>query len=361
MHFKAFFESSTRGKNGYVFPMILFATLAVGLFIATLTQFQASTRLKYQHLNSYQTAFNIAYSALVEVLADIQSRQWSNRIFKGAAKSSSAGLFGGTYDLWVEDYDTSKYLFNVKVRVNYRNKNHLFYWRMKYNPNLLDFTNLFVPIYFGEFDEEKSDPVDLDDLDKIVDEKLKRQEENQDKAREIVRKIKPAPTIEDALKVIGIDKDNIKGGDTERVPEPQIDVTGDDLPLKELQQLIEDVDPETSYVVKDLQFGADVAELDAEQKLLLDTLVELLDERPDLKIELRGHTTGLVGTAETNQIFSVRRAQSVSDYLEESGISSERITVKGYGRTRPIASNATEEGQAKNRRVEFVLLEESDS
>lgn len=345
-------------KSGYVFPLILFATLAVGLFIVTITQFQSSNRLKYQHLNNYQSAFNIAYSALVEVLADIQSRQWSNRSFKTGPKDKSADLFGGRYDLRVENHDTLEYVFNTKVRVAYKNKKHLFYWRLKYNPNLLDFTSLFVPIFFEDFQNPATIPANPDELDELVDKKLEQREENRPKVIEIAETLKPTPTIKEALKKVGINADNVNHAEQVRPAGTVIDLPLADLALKDLAQLVADIDSEATYVIKDLHFEGDIAELNAEQMLLLDTLAELLQSKPDCKIELRGHTTGVVGTAEGNMIFSIARAQNVADYLQNAGIEADRITVKGFGRTQPIASNDTLEGQAKNRRVEFVLSED---
>jgi len=180
-----------KGKAGYIFPMILFASLAVGLLVLTLTQFQSSNRLKYQHLNDYQAAFNIAYSALVEVLADIQSRQWSNRSFKSGPKDRSENLFGGSYNLRVEDHASVEFMFNVKVRVKFKEKSHLFYWRMQYNPSLLDFTNLFIPVYYEEYGDPANAP---SDIDSIVDEIIQKRNDNLPKVEEIADRLRTMAT-----------------------------------------------------------------------------------------------------------------------------------------------------------------------
>ncbi|OGK09087.1 MAG: hypothetical protein A2W80_08920 [Candidatus Riflebacteria bacterium GWC2_50_8] len=343
-------------KSGYVFPMILFASLAVGLLIITLTQFQSSNRQKYQHLNEYQSSFNIAYSALVEVLADIQSRQWSNRSFKSGPKNKTADLFGGTYNLRVEDHASVEYMFNVKIRTTFKNKTHLFYWRMNYNPNLLDFTNLFVPEYY----EDSNDPADIADPDSIdarVDEIMQQRKDNRPKVVEIADALRPADTVKQALKVVGIEAGGVKQADQPRPPVATINMPAAALVLKPLSALVSIVAPEANHVIKALHFGVDVAELDADQRLLLDTLAELLQDRPDCRIEVRGHASS-DGDAAMNMALSLERAQSVADYLIATGISSGRIKIKGFGETQPIASNATPEGQAKNRRVEFVLNED---
>ena len=338
-------------RRGYVFPLILFATLAVAIFIITMTQFQSANRVKFQHLNDYQSAFNIAYSALVEVLADIQSKQWSNRSFKAGPNDKSADLFGGKFNLRVEDHDANSYLFNVKVRVSYKNKNHLFYWRLKYNPNLLDFTNFVIPVFYEDMQNPSGD------IDDIVDKILEKRQENREKALEIADSLKPANTIEEALKKIGVNPGDVNGADTPRPADPGVTIPPTDVTTKDIKELVENIDPKVTFAIKNFYFGGDVSVLTEEQKDLLDSLAKILKDRPNIKIELRGHATGVVGTPESNMEFSIERAQNVADYLTAVGISTSRLTVKGYGMTRNIASNDTEAGKAKNRRVEFVLIE----
>ncbi|PKL44177.1 MAG: hypothetical protein CVV41_05950 [Candidatus Riflebacteria bacterium HGW-Riflebacteria-1] len=344
------------GKSGYIFPMILFASLAVGLFVITLTQFQTSNRMKYRHLNDYQAAFNIGYSALVDVLADIQSRQWNNRTFKSGPQNKNASLYGGTYNLRVEDHSAGNYVFNVKIRVSYKEKTHLFYWRMIYNPSLLDFTNLFVPAYH-EHSQDPAAIADPDSIDVKVDEIINQRKNNRPKVTQIAEALKPADTVKKALKVVGIDAGDVKNADEPRPVPGAITLPVAGLPLKQIAKLVDDVAPEANFVIKDLRFGGDEAELNADQKFLLDTLAELLNDRVGCKIELRGHTTDIVGTPEGNLEFSILRAQNVADYLVAAGVAANRISVRGFGQTQPIASNDTLEGQAKNRRVEFVLDE----
>jgi outer membrane protein OmpA-like peptidoglycan-associated protein len=345
--------SACPGNSGYIFPLILFATLAVGLFILTLTQYQSANRVKFQHLNDYQAAFNIAYSALVEVLADIQSKQWSNRSFKSGPKDKSASLFGGSFDLRVADHDASQYLFNVKTRVSYKNRKHLFYWRMKYNPNLLDFTSLFLPVCYEDLQD--SITATPGEIDKMIDKILETREENLEKATEIAQTLKTAPTIKEALKKIGINSDKVNGADTPRPEPPSFVPPTENLTLKNLEKLAKDVDADLTFVVKNFHFGGDVSELTEAQKDLLDALAEILRTRPSITVELRGHTTGVVGTEESNVVFSVERAQNIADYLVNAGIAASRLTVKGFGAQKPIAGNDTEAGKAKNRRVEFIL------
>jgi OOP family OmpA-OmpF porin len=85
---------------------------------------------------------------------------------------------------------------------------------------------------------------------------------------------------------------------------------------------------------------------------LLDEVVTILKKNPQIKVEIQGYADN-TGTAQYNQWLSERRAKRVMDYLVSKGINPERLQAKGYGSTRPVASNATEEGRAQNRRVEL--------
>ncbi|MDX2191675.1 MAG: OmpA family protein [Bacteroidota bacterium] len=101
------------------------------------------------------------------------------------------------------------------------------------------------------------------------------------------------------------------------------------------------------------EFGkADLLEESNDQ---LDVLVELLQENPNMEILIGGHTDN-VGDKVRNKTLSESRVKSVDDYLISKGINTQRIKYKGYGDTKPVAKNDTEEGRAKNRRVEFTIL-----
>jgi len=82
----------------------------------------------------------------------------------------------------------------------------------------------------------------------------------------------------------------------------------------------------------------------------------ILKENPQLKVEIGGHTDES-GNAKANEAISEKRAQSAMKYLQDKfNIPADRMTVKGYGATKPIADNSTQEGRSKNRRVEFKYL-----
>ena len=86
----------------------------------------------------------------------------------------------------------------------------------------------------------------------------------------------------------------------------------------------------------------------------LDRLVKMLTENPAMEIEISAHTDNK-GTGEHNSKLSDSRAQSVKDYLFSKGIAATRVVSQGYGETKPVASNETEDGRQFNRRVEFTI------
>lgn len=86
----------------------------------------------------------------------------------------------------------------------------------------------------------------------------------------------------------------------------------------------------------------------------LDALAALLKQKQDWKLQISGHTDN-VGKQEENLVLSKERAEAVKDYLVKKGIASERIETQYFGSSKPIATNETEEGRQKNRRVEMKI------
>ena len=87
----------------------------------------------------------------------------------------------------------------------------------------------------------------------------------------------------------------------------------------------------------------------------LEELANLLIKKSEWKIKIAGHTDN-VGSAKTNLILSKKRAEAVSQYLNQKGVASDRLFVQYFGEEKPIADNKTKEGQQKNRRVEMTII-----
>jgi len=86
---------------------------------------------------------------------------------------------------------------------------------------------------------------------------------------------------------------------------------------------------------------------------VLQQILDLLKKNPTQKIEIQGHTDN-VGADAYNQTLSEARAKAIAAWLTQHGIAAGRLTSRGFGKTKPIADNATDTGRAKNRRVEIA-------
>ena len=121
-----------------------------------------------------------------------------------------------------------------------------------------------------------------------------------------------------------------------------------------LDFFLSSVDTQKVYILENIYFDFDKAELKPESFPELDKLIKFLLENPELKIEIGGHTDN-IGTKEYNLQLSLARAEAVANYLIGKGIDRKRIEVLWFGDEQPIAPNDTEENRQKNRRVEFKL------
>ena len=121
-----------------------------------------------------------------------------------------------------------------------------------------------------------------------------------------------------------------------------------DIPLQPIEK-------GATIVLKNIFFETGKFDLQKESKSELDKLVTLLNDNPNLKIQLDGHTDN-VGQEKDNLLLSTNRAKAVVGYLLIKSINAQRLTYKGFGSTRPIGSNLTEQGKALNRRTELSII-----
>lgn len=111
----------------------------------------------------------------------------------------------------------------------------------------------------------------------------------------------------------------------------------------------------SKIILKNIFYDFDKATLRAQSIIELDHLIQLLNDYPNMRIELSSHTDNK-GTADYNVYLSNARSKSCVDYLISKGISKNRLEYKGYGLTQPIATNDTDAGRQLNRRTEFKIL-----
>lgn len=109
-------------------------------------------------------------------------------------------------------------------------------------------------------------------------------------------------------------------------------------------------------VLRGVTFAFDGAELTGEAHGILDAAAAALQDVPDADVVVAGHTDS-IGTEAYNLQLSQRRAARVRDYLVGRGVTAERLEVRAYGESQPVADNATTEGRAQNRRVELHLAD----
>ncbi len=121
-----------------------------------------------------------------------------------------------------------------------------------------------------------------------------------------------------------------------------------DIPLQPIEM-------NASITFKNVQFETNSSTLKDVSLVELDKLLQLLNENPQIKVLVSGHTDN-IGAPADNLKLSNNRAKAVADYLISKGIDPKRLTWKGFGETKPVADNKTEEGRAKNRRTEFTIV-----
>ena len=118
---------------------------------------------------------------------------------------------------------------------------------------------------------------------------------------------------------------------------------------------LQPIEANASIILKNVFFDTKQTQLKPESITELDNLVLLMNENPKLKIQIGGHTDN-IGKPEDNLKLSLGRAVAVVNYLLGKGIKNDRLTFKGFGETKPIADNKTEQGKALNRRTELIVV-----
>ncbi len=194
----------------------------------------------------------------------------------------------------------------------------------------------------------------LEDLEK----KVKKMKENQD-------------TLKANIDSVKAEVDTVKAKQFEN-PQPQIDemknrIDSLENKLREIKQMQEDfkerIGPKDGrltgavYELDQIYFDYRKWDLLPSSTVQLDKLVDALNRNPKMEIQIQGNTDN-VGSNEYNQDLSMKRANTVVKYLVKKGISESRLAAIGMGEDNPVATNDTDAGRQKNRRVEFVVMKE---
>lgn len=126
-------------------------------------------------------------------------------------------------------------------------------------------------------------------------------------------------------------------------------------PIKTEKLEIKPIEVGETYKINDINFATNSFELNNRILLVLTEFINFLAENPTVKVAIHGHTDN-VGDPSENMLLSENRAKAVYNYLVIEDIDPSRLSFKGFGETKPIAKNNTDQGRAKNRRTEFVIV-----
>ena len=154
---------------------------------------------------------------------------------------------------------------------------------------------------------------------------------------------------------------NIRGTDADplgRLLDYEIEQRAQELSADFEAALILDDPSESSIVLKNLFFETGSASLEEDSQYELNNLVTLLSDYNDVSVEISGHTDN-TGEVQANQLLSEARANAVFEFLTSQGIDGSRLSSAGYGSTRPIDSNDTDEGRQNNRRIEMRIISQN--
>jgi OmpA-OmpF porin, OOP family len=165
------------------------------------------------------------------------------------------------------------------------------------------------------------------------------------------------PTVPGRPELDGCPDDDADGipNPEDRCPQVPGPAENEGCPLEEGEPLVE-IEAERLSLRDSIHFDTDRDTIKAESFPVLDQVARILAAHPELKrIRVEGHTDN-VGPAAYNKGLSARRATSVVRYLIGKGLAADRLVPEGFGLERPIATNETALGRAKNRRVEFTIL-----
>jgi outer membrane protein OmpA-like peptidoglycan-associated protein len=142
---------------------------------------------------------------------------------------------------------------------------------------------------------------------------------------------------------------------------PYNNATGYELTILEKGEMVQEVSAndmlealnKDGYMALYIQFDTGKYSIKPESQPIIDQIVALLKNNAGLKLSIEGHTDN-VGSAQSNKVLSEQRAKAVMDAVVSQGVEASRLSAVGWGQEKPVADNRTEEGRAKNRRVEIV-------
>lgn len=205
------------GRRGFALLLVLGAGITMLFLVAVFSQMGQGVRQQMMIFNKKHQIFLIANYAYSKTMGELYSRPWLRRVFKDAPYEESASYGGGKYDLFVEDSPGQEMMVDIYVKSTLQKKSTLFFWRCKYNDDLLD----FMPNnFFGEFPLEDFPQPGNRPLVSKVEQMLEKRRNNEDKANELGRSLAKATSLTQVISVLGGDPSSVPPDETGTPPVP---------------------------------------------------------------------------------------------------------------------------------------------
>ena len=220
-----------------------------------------------------------------------------------------------------------------------------------YAPNIQDDIHIRTSTALAEQDLDEVD-VNTDGRDIILTSEVASEAIKQ-QAEEYARKVYGVNTVDNQLTVTVAPAELvIEPEATEPLQEPVKQEMIQAPKLEPLPEFTCQQNFDTLLSSNEINFATNSSDIDASSNRLLSDLIEVANQCPEAKIEIGGHTDSS-GSDDYNLRLSQARASSVMSYLINNGVDDRRLSAVGYGETNPITDNESDEGKAKNRKIEF--------
>lgn len=192
-------------KQGINYPIIILLFIVLWGFFYTTNLLQVSSRTQIYHSSKSEWLFLIAYSAMNNVLAKLNSDGWANRVFANSFyREINNNFLGGAYELFVEDTPNQDYSLDIYVKSIIGQISKVYFWRVRYFDDLLDVSNKFYFTFFKEIDQtqfpRQRGPTAFTQL---VDNLLNERKANQKKSDYMAKEIRESSNLSQILQKLG--------------------------------------------------------------------------------------------------------------------------------------------------------------
>ncbi|MBF0410151.1 MAG: hypothetical protein HQM10_22595 [Candidatus Riflebacteria bacterium] len=191
-------------KKGLAIPLVLLAVIIAAGFIIVISSLNQGLRTQVAHSNKNQASFLLAYSVFSRVLAKIHADTWVNRPFAAAAYRENAVSFqGGKYDLYVVNTPGKNFQADIYILTTLAESSQLFFWRIRYNDDLLDISNKILVDFYKETPANAFPTNGSSYLADEIDQLMTKRAANQKNADDFASKVSKVNNPASVLNIIG--------------------------------------------------------------------------------------------------------------------------------------------------------------